>query len=75
MHNKFVVIDGRILITGSFNWTTQAVTSNQENLCIIDNEELAKKYTAEFERLWKSFEKTQIKGTGTLIKRFEKLRI
>jgi phosphatidylserine/phosphatidylglycerophosphate/cardiolipin synthase-like enzyme len=28
MHNKFVVIDDQVLITGSFNWTCQAVTSN-----------------------------------------------
>ncbi len=28
MHNKYVLIDGKILITGSFNWTSQAVSMN-----------------------------------------------
>jgi cardiolipin hydrolase len=28
MHNKFVVIDDEMLISGSFNWTMQAVKSN-----------------------------------------------
>lgn len=32
MHNKFALIDSIILVTGSFNWTSQAVTGNQENL-------------------------------------------
>ena len=36
-HNKFVTIDGAILITGSFNWTRQAVLSNQENLVILQS--------------------------------------
>ena len=75
MHNKFVVIDRRIVITGSFNWTTAAVDSNQENLCILDNEELAGKYIAEFEKLWKKFEKWELKSTGVVIKRFAKLNI
>lgn len=75
MHNKFVILDNRIVITGSFNWTTAGVNSNQENLCILDNAELAKKYELEFGRLWKNFEKSQVKSTGFIIKRFSNLRI
>ena len=32
MHNKFGIIDKRIAITGSFNWTYTATKHNQENL-------------------------------------------
>ena len=39
MHNKFVVIDGRVcLITGSYNWTRAAEEKNDENMLIIRNE-------------------------------------
>lgn len=34
-HNKIIIIDGRTLITGSFNFTQQAETENAENLMII----------------------------------------
>ena len=34
-HNKVVLIDGGILVTGSFNFTTHAETSNAENLLVL----------------------------------------
>ena len=55
MHHKFAVIDVSVVITGSFNWTGQAVKFNQENILFYENKELAKKYTDEYERLWNSF--------------------
>lgn len=36
MHNKFALIDNSILITGSFNWTSQASKNNQENIIVVD---------------------------------------
>lgn len=36
MHNKFCVIDYTIFITGSYNWTANAV-SNQENIIVGNN--------------------------------------
>ncbi len=32
MHNKFVVIDGRVTMSGSFNWTTAATRDNFEHV-------------------------------------------
>ncbi|XP_033736395.1 mitochondrial cardiolipin hydrolase-like isoform X3 [Pecten maximus] len=52
MHHKFVVIDEKTLINGSFNWTRQAITGNQENLLISDNPMLVKEYHKQFEHLW-----------------------
>ncbi len=55
MHHKFAVIDNSVLITGSFNWTMQAVKMNQENILFYENPDLANQYTEEFNRLWNSF--------------------
>ncbi len=55
MHDKFAVIDEAVVLTGSFNWTSQAVKNNQENILFIENSELADKYMQEFNKLWKEF--------------------
>jgi phosphatidylserine/phosphatidylglycerophosphate/cardiolipin synthase-like enzyme len=53
MHNKFLVIDGTTIETGSFNYTAAAVKSNAENAIVLRNApEIAKTYTAEWTRLW-----------------------
>jgi phosphatidylserine/phosphatidylglycerophosphate/cardiolipin synthase-like enzyme len=54
MHDKFAVVDTRIVITGSFNWTASAETMNRENLLVLDDEGLAKKYEKEFWKIWKA---------------------
>jgi phosphatidylserine/phosphatidylglycerophosphate/cardiolipin synthase-like enzyme len=55
MHHKFAVIDNSLLITGSFNWTVQAVKFNQENILFYENPSLANIYTEEFNRVWNQF--------------------
>jgi len=53
MHHKVLVIDRQIVVTGSFNFTSNADNSNDENVIIIENSEIAAEYLQEFERLWK----------------------
>lgn len=48
-HNKIIIIDNEILITGSFNFTRQAEISNAENLLIMYNPDLAGIYTANWQ--------------------------
>ena len=55
MHHKFVIIDSKVLLTGSFNWTVQAVKNNNENVLMLYNIDIANEYTNEFNRLWKLF--------------------
>jgi len=52
MHNKLVIVDERYVVTGSLNFSTSAETSNDENVLIIDNPDIAKLYMEEFERIW-----------------------
>lgn len=52
LHHKVIVIDDRIVITGSMNFSTNAEESNDENVIIIDNTEVARLYLQEFDRVW-----------------------
>jgi len=48
-HNKVIIIDGRTLLTGRFNFTHQAEHENAENLVVIKGHaELAKAYRDNF---------------------------
>ena len=48
-HNKIMIIDGLVVITGSYNFTKAAECSNAENLLIIRDSNMAKKYRDNFE--------------------------
>jgi phosphatidylserine/phosphatidylglycerophosphate/cardiolipin synthase-like enzyme len=48
-HNKVIVIDGEVVITGSFNFTKAAQEKNAENLLIIRDQALAVQYTQNWE--------------------------
>lgn len=53
MHQKFAVIDRRLVLTGSYNWTHSAETLNDENLLLFrDAGPLAEEYRKAFFRLW-----------------------
>lgn len=52
MHNKFAIIDNRILLTGSYNWTFSANNRNDENLMVIDDPEIIEIFQNQFVNLW-----------------------
>jgi phosphatidylserine/phosphatidylglycerophosphate/cardiolipin synthase-like enzyme len=52
MHNKFTIIDGNLIATGSFNYSQNADERNDENLVFIVSEEIASKFKADFDHLW-----------------------
>lgn len=52
-HNKFAISDGREIMTGSFNWTTPAEESNEENCVFLDDPATAQTYQNQFDHhLW-----------------------
>ncbi|HEX9455401.1 MAG TPA: phospholipase D family protein [Candidatus Binatia bacterium] len=53
MHQKFAIIDRKIVFTGSYNWTHSADSLNDENLLLFrDAAPLAEEYRKAFLRLW-----------------------
>ncbi|MBD2447183.1 DUF655 domain-containing protein [Nostoc sp. FACHB-152] len=52
LHHKFSVIDNKIVITGSHNWSDAANNSNDETLIVIENPTIAAHYVREFARLY-----------------------
>lgn len=56
MHNKFCVIDRRVVMTGSYNWSYKAEKNNHENMVITtDDFELADKFIAQFKQIRDSY--------------------
>lgn len=52
LHHKVIIVDDHIVITGSLNFSDNADESNDENVIIVDNAEIAALYVKEFERVW-----------------------
>lgn len=53
MHHKFAVFDGRVTLTGSYNWTRSAARHNEENLIVSGDPRLCAPFAQEFEELWR----------------------
>ncbi len=53
MHNKFMVIDDKVLQLGSFNYTKSAEKRNAENVLVIRNDQrVIDNYAAQCKKLW-----------------------
>ncbi|MDD3084245.1 MAG: phospholipase D-like domain-containing protein [Candidatus ainarchaeum sp.] len=53
MHNKFAIIDEKKVFTGSFNYSLNADTKNDETLILIKNKIIASKFFSKFNKLLK----------------------
>ena len=52
MHHKVFIIDNKIVVTGSYNFSNNADNSNDENMVFLNNDSIAPLYREEFERVW-----------------------
>jgi phosphatidylserine/phosphatidylglycerophosphate/cardiolipin synthase-like enzyme len=54
LHHKFGIIDNRVVITGSHNWSKAANYQNDETLLIIENPTIAARFDREFQNLYRT---------------------
>lgn len=51
LHHKVAVVDGRVVVTGSMNWSSAALRSNDENVLVVHAPSVAQDFTRELDRL------------------------
>ena len=52
LHTKSIIIDGQIVCTGSFNWSTNAVENNDENMLVVHSALVAHELQQQWEKAW-----------------------
>lgn len=57
MHHKFALFDGKVVLTGSYNWTRSAADYNYENIIVTDDKKMVASYTGCFTKLWKEMKR------------------
>jgi phosphatidylserine/phosphatidylglycerophosphate/cardiolipin synthase-like enzyme len=56
MHNKVLIIDDEVVVTGSYN-LSESAESNDENTLVIESKAIATKYTEYFDKLFAQYTK------------------
>lgn len=63
IHNKFCIIDDRIVIDGSYNWTILSEKNNDENIVIIENGHVIQSFINAFDNLTQHYERVDAMPT------------
>lgn len=66
-HNKVILLDKHLTLTGSFNFTRAAESKNAENVLLIDDPSLAQLYQDNWERRVSTAKKIRGKTSSTLL--------
>ncbi|MCM2279850.1 MAG: phospholipase D-like domain-containing protein [Oligoflexia bacterium] len=72
MHNKFAVFDGKLSVTGSYNWTAPASEVNSENCVFLSENAAVSAFRKRFDELWTL--NTEAKSRQSLARIREKRR-
>jgi phosphatidylserine/phosphatidylglycerophosphate/cardiolipin synthase-like enzyme len=64
LHHKFCVIDGNIVITGSYNWTRRAGRADENIMVVQGDPKLAAGYIQAFEALLQKYGHTTTSTAG-----------
>jgi len=54
MHNKFTIVDGAFLETGSYNYTNNATANNGENQLYLNDVGVISRFQADFEQIFQN---------------------
>ena len=65
LHHKFMLIDAKLLITGSYNFTNESEFRNHEAAVFTNSKTLIQSFAAEFERLWGQYATSESTATQT----------
>jgi phosphatidylserine/phosphatidylglycerophosphate/cardiolipin synthase-like enzyme len=52
MHHKFIIVDGKLLATGSYNISNDAEDHSNEAMLFITDKKVIDSFAGEFDRLW-----------------------
>ena len=69
MHNKFIIVDGKKVEWGSYNYTDRAENVNFENATFLADDKLALQYHADFMAIYNQGT-PEVHGIGRPIRRF-----
>jgi len=53
MNHRFMILDGKRVLIGSFDWSEASLNWNYENILILNESEVVASYQKEFDRLWR----------------------
>ncbi len=51
-HAKAVIVDGKMVLVGSTNWSSSALKKNREYSVLIEDQDVASEFLANFEKDW-----------------------
>lgn len=59
MHHKFAIIDRKVALVGSLNWTYRGVSRNRELVLSTTNTNVISKLLDEFHSMWSEFKRVE----------------
>ncbi|HMB66466.1 MAG TPA: phospholipase D-like domain-containing protein [Candidatus Bathyarchaeia archaeon] len=69
MHDKFIIVDGKNVEWGSYNYTGRAEDANFENATFVSNTNLAQQYHTDFATIYNQAT-PEAQGLGRPVRRF-----
>ncbi|UYV62368.1 PLD6 [Cordylochernes scorpioides] len=69
LHHKFVIVDGKTFLGGSFNWSMAGTTRNFENVIITTDVSVVKPYQDQFNNLWNQYHPDNMSNPAVSVER------